>query len=101
MPPNVDSHLASLLIPLANKLGFILNDTSHVKCLPGLVCLTCRNCVAVYQPENKNVCQSLNEDNHYRSIENILRSGDENKVVRNTNVFFIFHIHYKHYKLTN
>ena len=67
------------LIPLShehNTSGITIFEEPF---LPGLVCLTCKKCVAVYQPENKDNCRSSNQDNHYCNIEKILRSTNEKK----------------------
>ena len=70
------------IVPLFNKTGVVeYQSTEVVHYLPGLVCLQCNNCVAIYHPENKNNCKSTNKNNHYRSVEDILINNDNNKVI--------------------
>ena len=69
------------LIPLSHEHNKSRNTVLKKPFLPGLVCLTCKKCVAVYQPENIDNCRSSNQDNHYRNIEKILRSTNEKKVI--------------------
>ena len=73
------------IIPLSHEKNMSQNTVSKKPFLPGLVCLTCKKCVAVYQPENKHNCKSSNQDNHYRMIENILHSKNSIEV-RNLNM---------------
>ena len=68
------------IIPLSHEKNMSQNTVSKRPFLPGLVCLTCKKCVAVYQPENKYNCKSSNQDNHYRMIENILHSKNSIEV---------------------
>ena len=75
------NHLFNL--PLANKISSGTSRSLGVPWLPGLACLTCQNCVAVYRPsptEQGDNFQSLYGNNLFRSVEDVLKSGDKSKV---------------------
>ena len=87
VPPHLALHETSFscnrnheILPLAQKLGYLQNKSSTSNFLPGLFCPTCKTCIAVYQPEDILNCQSSNSRNHFKSIEDILQSKDNNKV---------------------
>ena len=67
-------------LPLAKRVGYLQSQSSASIFLPGLFCTTCKNCVAVYQPEDILDCHSSNLRSHYREVENILQSRDNEKV---------------------
>ena len=88
MPSNVNLYETTskcnrnhVIVPLIDKVGCIQSKSSPLHCLPGLICLTCQKCVAVYLPEDRDNCQSPNQSNHYQNVESILTSADKNQVI--------------------
>ena len=68
------------ILPLAQKLGHLKNHTLASCFLPGLLCVACQNCVAVYKPEDLSNCHSTSAKSHFKKIDDILRSNDCQKV---------------------